>query len=62
MIACSSSARNPIDSTRTVPDPTGALERDHLPSLGLDVALHAEQPWDREAPDVGIEDPDGKAP
>ena len=61
MIACSSSARNPIDSTRSVPGADPALERDHLPRPGLDVALHAEQPRHREAPDVGVEDPDDQA-
>ena len=42
--------------------PDGALERDHLPRPGLDVALHAQQAGDGEAPDVGVEDPDGQAP
>ena len=41
--------------------PDGALERDHLPRPGLDVALHAEQAGDGEAPDVGVEDPDDQA-
>ena len=38
-----------------------ALERDHLPRPGLDVALHAQQAGDGEAPDVGVEDPDDQA-
>ena len=50
-----------MDSTRSVPGADPALQRDHLPRSGLDVALHAEEPGDREAPDVGVEDPDDEA-
>ena len=39
----------------------GALQRDHLPRSGLDVPFHAQQAWDGEAPDVGVEDADGQA-
>ena len=38
------------------------LERDHLLVPGLHLTLHAEQAGDGEAPDVGVEDPDGQAP
>ena len=37
------------------------LERHHLPLARLDVTLHAQQSGDGEAPDVGVEDPDGEA-
>ncbi len=50
-----------MERTRTVPDPIGALERDHLPRPGLDLALHAQQAGHREAPDVRVEDPDHQA-
>ena len=40
----------------------GQLEGDDLLGLGLQLALHAEQPGDGEAPDVGVEDAHGQAP
>ena len=45
-----------------MPEPNAALQRDHLSRSGLDLTLHAQQPWDGEAPDVGVEDADGQAP
>ena len=59
-MALSSSARKPIDSTRSRPSPTAELEGDHLLVPGLHLARHPEQPGDREAPDVGVEHPDGQ--
>ena len=40
----------------------GELEGDDLLGLGPQLALHAEQPGHREAPDVGVEEADGEAP
>ncbi len=69
MIARSSSARKPIDSTRSRPSPRcyaeagdRSFERDHLALAGLDTAVHPEEPRHREPPDVGVEDADGEAP
>ncbi len=60
MMALSSSARNPMDSTRSssVADPP--LEGDHLLVAGLHLPLHPEQPGNREAPDVGVEHAHGQ--
>ena len=51
-----------MESTRSTPSPIGPLQGDHLARPGLDVALHAQEPGHREAPDVGVEDADGEAP
>ena len=50
-----------MDRTRTGSRANRALEGDHLPVPRLHLTAHAEQAGDREAPDVGIEDPDLEA-
>ena len=62
MMALSSSARNPIESTRRIPSPTRRSSGTIFLSRASTLALHPEQAGDREAPDVGVEDPDGQAP
>ena len=61
MSAWSSSARNPIDTTRSSPSPTRVGLRHEAAVLGLDRPVHAEQPRQREPADVGVDDADDVA-
>ena len=61
MMADSSSARNPIDTTLSRPAPTGFSRGTIFLPIGGELALHPEQAGDREAPDVGVEEADDEA-
>ena len=51
-----------MESTFSRPAPTGRSSGTILPSRASTLAVHAEEPGHREAPDVGVEDADGEAP